>query len=174
MTNGTYKVLEVDRPTVNERIYPRKIVETMIESVREKMNKRELRGKQYDSEHYTWPDFFQMMVDGSQRGGRVSMSEKTVRLKKELVVPGYWHYFVNHYGDNDAVWIPPCKYPADTEFEVIKEGIACGPEKEVRGPHIPDGTHIAVCRWEQYPVTEDQIGVAEMFVVPVTMLEGKS
>ena len=134
MTNGTYKVLEVDRPTVNERIYPRKIVETMI----------------------------------------VSMSEKTVRLKKELVVPGYWHYFVNHYGENDAVWIPPCKYPADTEFEVIKEGIACGPEKEVRGPHIPDGTHIAVCKWERYPVTEDQIGVAEMFVVPVTMLEVKS
>ena len=67
MTNGTYKVLEVDRPTVNERTYPRKIVEAMIESVREKMNKRELRGKQYDSEHYEaampWREASHLVVD---------------------------------------------------------------------------------------------------------------
>lgn len=96
---------------------------------------------------------------------------KTARLKKELVVPGYWHYFVNHRGENDACWIPPCKYPADTEFEVVKEGIADGLEDAVRAPRIPDGTHVAICRWDKCPATKDQIGMAEMFVVSVDMLE---
>jgi hypothetical protein len=32
---------------------------------------------------------------------------KTARLKEELVVPGYWYYFVNHDGENEACWVPP-------------------------------------------------------------------
>lgn len=96
---------------------------------------------------------------------------KTAKLKEDLTIPGCWYYFVNDHGENDAVWDPPCFYARDLKVEVVKEGLASGLSGNVRAPHIPNGTHVAICLWTKYPATKDQIGVADMLVLPVTMLK---
>jgi len=49
LNKGTFRILEVDRPTVNKRIYPRALVEKFIEQVRERLENRALLGHRYDT-----------------------------------------------------------------------------------------------------------------------------